>query len=76
MSAAVRPGWDEKIACLIAVAAVALVLCDALLSFDWMSATHQLEQQPVEELSHENVLAHKQVLACSGNEQHALRQGR
>mmetsp|Transcript_31020 Transcript_31020/g.50073 ORF Transcript_31020/g.50073 Transcript_31020/m.50073 type:complete len:214 (+) Transcript_31020:69-710(+) len=60
------PGWDEQIACLIAVAVVAYVLCDAFGAFDWTSETdHPKVPLDPERLSHENVLAHRKALARS-----------
>jgi len=71
------PGWDEHIACLIAVVVVAYVLCDALGTFDWMYEIDQLTV-PLDpkQLSHENLLAHKKALARSLDKQSAGRVAR
>jgi len=71
------PGWDEHIACLIAVVVVAYVLCDALGAFDWMYEIDQLKVPlNLKRLSHANVLAHKKALACSVDKQSAGRVAR
>ena len=68
------PGWDEQIACLIAVAVVFFVLCDASGAFDWISETRQLEATLDQgRLSRENILAHEKALARGGDQRRSSR---